>query len=105
MVAMFSSGDVSAVQAVVHPDYFDHQGLGGEPVHGPSGFARVVAAARSSYARLEVTFQDVIADGDRAAARLQWHGTRLDGDVVRRETIEIIRTEQGRAVEHWGARC
>lgn len=104
MVTMFSSGDVSAVQAVVHPDYFDHQGLGGEPVHGPLGFATVVAAARSSYARLEVTLEDLIGAGDRAAARLQWHGTRLEGDVVRRETIEIIRIEQGKAVEHWGAR-
>ncbi len=104
MVAMFSSGDVSKVQAVVHQDYFDHQGLGGEPVRGPSGFAKVVAAARSSYASLEVTLQDLILADDRAAARLQWYGTRLDGDVVRRETIDIIRIEHGKAVEHWGAR-
>lgn len=104
MATMFSSGDVSKVQAVVHPDYFDHQGLGGEAVYGPSGFAKVVTAARSGYARLEVSVQDLLVADDRAAARLQWHGTRLDGDIVRRETIEIIRIEQGKAVEHWGAR-
>jgi predicted SnoaL-like aldol condensation-catalyzing enzyme len=104
MATMFTSGDVSKVQAVVHPDYVDHQGLDGEPVHGPAGFATVVGAARSSYARLEVSIQDLFVADDRAAARLQWHGTRPDGDVVRRETIEIIRIERGKAVEHWGAR-
>ena len=103
-MAISSSGDVSKVKEVVHQNYFDHQGLGGEPVRGPSGFAKVVAAARSRYASLEVTLQDLILADDRAAARLQWYGTRLDGDVVRRETIEIIRIEQGKAVEHWGAR-
>ena len=82
MVAMFSSGDVSKVKAVVHPDYLDHQGLGGEPVRGPSGFAKVVATARSSHAGLEVSIQDLRVAGDRAAARLQWHGTRLDGGVL-----------------------
>ena len=96
MVAMFTSGDVSMVQASCIRNYFDHQGLGGEPVRGPSGFAKVVAAARSSHAGLEVSIQDLLVADDRAAARLQWHGTRLDGDVVRRETIEIIRIDHGK---------
>lgn len=105
MVAMFSSGDVSEVETHVHADYFDHQGLGGQPIRGPSGFATVVAAARSDYEHLEVTVEDLITGADRAAARLRWHGTRLHGEVVRRETLEIVRIVDGRAVEHWGGRC
>ncbi len=34
MVAMFSTGDLSEVREIVHPDYLDHQGLHGEPIRG-----------------------------------------------------------------------
>jgi hypothetical protein len=27
----------------------------------------------------------------------------LDGEAITRETIDILRVEQGRAFEHWGA--
>jgi len=54
MVAMFTSGDLADLEATVHPDYLDHQGLHGESIHGPAGFATVVAAARSGYNNLDV---------------------------------------------------
>ncbi len=89
----------------MHPDYLDHQGLGGEPIHGPAGFATVVAAARRRYDRLDVVVEDLITGPDRAAARLLWSGIQPSGEVVRRETLEIIRVDEGMAVEHWGGRC
>lgn len=103
MVAMFSTGDLSDIQETVHPDYFDHQGLHGEPIRGPAGFESVVAAARASFATLEVTVEDLIAGRDRAAARLQWNGLRPEGQVSR-QTVEIVRIKDGMAVEHWGGR-
>lgn len=74
MVSMFSTGDLSDLRETVHPDYLDHQGLRGQPIHGPSGFAAVVAAARTGFTTLDVTVEDLIAGEDRAAARLQWSG-------------------------------
>lgn len=100
---MFSTGDLSDLRETVHPDYLDHQGLRGEPIHGPSGFAAVVAAARTGFTTLDVTVEDLIAGGDRAAARLQWSGVRPDGQ-VRRQTLEIVRIKDGMAIEHWGGR-
>jgi hypothetical protein len=102
MVAMFATGDLSALHATVHPDYLDHQGLGGRPLRGTEGFATVVNAARRGHLGLEVTIEDLITNPDRAAARLRWAGTNSDGDHVERETLEIVRIEEGRAVEHWG---
>ena len=104
MVAAFNTGDVYDAAAAVHVDYVDHQGLGGAPMRGPTGFAAVVAAARSGYEELEVTIEDLIEDGDRAAARLRWSGIRSSGTRVDRETLEIIRVEGGKAIEHWGGR-
>lgn len=103
MVAMFSTGDLSDLRETVHPDYLDHQGLHSEPVRGPAGFAAVVAAARTGFTTLDVTVADLIAGGDRAAARLQWSGSRPDGQVSR-QTLEIVRIEDGMAIEHWGGR-
>lgn len=40
---------------------------------------------------------------DRAVARIRWRGWRSDGTEIDRETIDIIRVEAGRAIEHWGA--
>lgn len=104
MVAMFSTGDVGGVGAVVHSAYVDHQGLGLGPMYGPSGFTTVVAAARSEYETLDVTVEDRVEQGDRAAVRLRWRGTRQSGESVDRETLELLRLREGLAIEHWGGR-
>jgi hypothetical protein len=103
MVDMFNTGDLGRLDEVVDPQYLDHQGLRGRPMCGPDGFATVVRAARSGYERLDVRIDDVIQGDDRAAARLSWRGVRASGESVSRETLEIVRTERGRAIEHWGA--
>jgi predicted ester cyclase len=104
MVAAFDTGNVDDISAFVDANYLDHQGLDGEEIHGPDGFARVVRVARSGYDDLTVTVQELIEEGNRAAARVQWRGTRAAGDVAERETIEIVHVNAGRAVEHWGGR-
>jgi predicted SnoaL-like aldol condensation-catalyzing enzyme len=104
MVEMFSTGDVSAVDDVVAVDYIDHQGLGGNEMHGVVGFVHVVEVARKAYSDMRVEVVDLESHGDSAEGRLHWTGVRHDGSVVERETIEIIRVADGRAVEHWGRR-
>lgn len=69
----------------------------------PRNRAAVVAAARSSFTTLDVTVEDLIPGADRAVARLQWAGLRPDGQVSR-QTLEIVRIEDGMAIEHWGGR-
>ncbi len=105
MVAMFTTGDLGPLEATVDSEYLDHQGLGGAPLRGTEGFSRVVAAARSDHDDLVVTIEDLITGADRVVARLRWRGSRRSGQEVERETIEIVRIERGRAVEHWGGHC
>jgi ketosteroid isomerase-like protein len=102
MVLMFSTGDLTELEATVARSYLDHQGLRGETIHGAEGFANVVAAARAAYRTLDVTVEDLVVTDDRAVARLRWRGTRPSGEHVERETREIIRIDEGKAVEHWG---
>lgn len=103
MVAVFDSGDPTHADRVA-ADYRDHQGLGQGPMRGVDGFAQVVTTNYAGYERQEVTTEDIFGTGDRAVARIRWQGRRPDGDYVDRQTIDIIRIENGRAVEHWGAR-
>ncbi|MCP3857908.1 MAG: ester cyclase [Actinomycetia bacterium] len=103
MVAMFVSGDPAEAAAVVSPDYLDHQGIEGTPIQGIEGFARVVRTNHHRFVRQNITIQDLFGIDDRAVARLRWQGRRHDGTDIDRETIDVIRTADGRAVEHWGA--
>jgi predicted ester cyclase len=104
MVTAFDTGRVDDVAAYVDADYTDHQGLHGEEVRGVSGFVSVVEVARGGHTSLSVLIEDLIEEGDRAAARLRWLGTRPDDGVVSRETLEVVHVRDGRAVEHWGGR-
>lgn len=103
MVEMFNSGDVSAVECVVSDSYLDHQGLGNGPLRGVSGFVDVVEASRSGFESRDVVILDIFGTYSRAVARIRWTGRRHDGEEVERETIDIVRTDRGMAVEHWGA--
>ncbi len=105
MVEMFASGDASNAGAVISDEYLDHQGLGQGPITGVDGFSYVVQANHAAYEQQQVTIQDLFGAGDRVVARIRWRGRRRDGEVVDRETIDIVRTADGRAVEHWGGRC
>jgi predicted ester cyclase len=103
MIGAFATGDLSEIDTLVSPDYVDHEGIGGVEVHGPAGFRQVVSAARGSFSNLEVTVEDLITDGDRAAARVFWRGVLPGDSRIERETIDIVRFANGQAVEHWGA--
>ncbi len=104
MVGMFASGDPARAATVVDEDYLDHQGLGEGPIRGIEGFAQVVRTNYAAYEHQEITIEDIFGTEDRAVARIRWRGGRRNGEVVDRETLDIIRISDGRAVEHWGAR-
>lgn len=103
MVGAFISGDTHDCHEYVSASYLDHQGRHGSPLRGTEGFELVVRAAHRSCAP-RLSIEDVIADETRAVARILWRFPEPGHeDYVERETIEILRVEDGRAVEHWGA--
>jgi hypothetical protein len=50
-----------------------------------------------------VTVEDLVADEEKAAVRLRWHGVNQAGVVVTRETLDMLRFANGHLVEHWGS--
>jgi predicted ester cyclase len=107
IVDIFNIGDVSDVASVFSPHYVDHQAdtqrAPGVDIDGPEEFRQVVTGARKALPNLTVTIEDLIAESDTVAARLQWHSIDSTGKKIKRETIEILRFSNGQVVEHWGA--
>jgi predicted SnoaL-like aldol condensation-catalyzing enzyme len=104
MVEMFATGDLATLDSIVSTEYIDHQGIAGAEIRGREGFGDLVRAVHAPHGTpLRVTIEELIGEGDKAAARLHWHHTGEDGSVIERETIDLIRARNGLAVEHWGA--
>ena len=111
MVEVFNTGDTSAVELVVSPNYVDHQGIGGAEVFGADGFANVVTLARQAHPQLRVEIQELNTEGDKVTARLVWSQPGAESSPIpkrvpetQRQTIENVRFANGLAVEHWGER-
>lgn len=96
---MFSTGDTTAADGVFAVSYVDHQKPLWVQHEGPAEFRVIVELARRTLPGLTVRVADtVIGDGDTVAARLVWVS-----DCGVRETLEMLRVEDGKVAEHWGA--
>ncbi len=103
IVAAFNTGDLSQVDVIFAPGYVDHQKPADWTIDGPEEFKQIVTNALAATRSLRVDVQDVLAENDRVAARLLWRGVDHEGVKLHRETLEILRIQNGQVVEHWGA--
>lgn len=63
IIAIFETGNVSDVEALIDSNYVQHQGLGRQELIGAEGFRRVISAARVSQCpQLQVTIEDFVVD-------------------------------------------
>ena len=69
-----------------------------------------VAVIAAAFPYLHVNVEDIVAEGDKAVARITFKGTHkgelmgtpATGKKVTWSAIDIIRMVDGKAVEHWG---
>jgi hypothetical protein len=103
VVEVFNTGDTSQVDQLFAQDYIDYQKPSHITVDGPEEFKLIVRGARKYLPNLVVSIEDAFHQNDRIAARLLWTSESEAGEKIRRETIEILRLEDGLIAEHWGA--
>jgi predicted ester cyclase len=114
MEEMWSQGNLSAIDKYVAANYVEHQSMPGVP---PTldGLKQVVAGFRTAFPDLHVTIEDMIAEGDKVVVRSTMHGTQKGelrlgpgpaipptGKAITLQSIDIIRIQNGKGVEHWG---
>jgi predicted ester cyclase len=109
IIEAISKGDPGPLDGLMAPDIVDHNPVPNQ-APGLDGFKQWMAAVRTTFPDLEGTVEDVLAEGDRVAARVTWRGMQR-GDFagmsatnkpVSFAAIHIVRFSRGLAVEWWG---
>ena len=106
--AIWNQGQLAVADEIVSPAYVSHLPLPGQP-SGIAGFKYAVQLLRASFPDLQLTIEDLIAEGDRVVARLTARGTHRaafrgippTGREVVWTGIRIFRIADGKIVEHW----
>jgi len=107
---LISAGDIDGFGELLADDFVEHEDLMGltPTKEGVQEFFRVQIKA---FPDLKFTAEDVIASGDKVAARFRFTGTNTGeylgapgtGKAVDVQGVDIIRfNDEGVGVEHWG---
>jgi len=106
-----STGDFERATEIVDQDAPDNELLPHDPpARLIDTFKETFAEAREGFPDLSITVEDVMADGDRVAARVTMRGTHRGafqgiaptGKRVEVRAIDMFRISGGKIVEHWG---
>jgi steroid delta-isomerase-like uncharacterized protein len=103
-----SKGNISAADDLLSPDFAMHVPLPASP--GVEGINEVITACRAAFEHLNVTVEDMIAEGNTVAARFTARGVHkgnfmdlpATGKPITMTGIEIFRIKDGKIVELWG---
>ena len=103
-----SSGDMNAANALLDPNFALHTPLPSAP--GIQGINDVVTTCRAAFEHLNVTVEDMVAEGNKVTARFtargihkgQFMGLPPTGKPITMTGIEIFRIENGKIAELWG---
>jgi steroid delta-isomerase-like uncharacterized protein len=103
-----SSGNMEAANALLSPNFALHTPLPSAP--GIKGINDVVTACRAAFEHLNVTVEDMVAEGDKVTARFTARGVHKGsfmnlpptGRSITMTGIEIFRIEGGKIAELWG---
>ena len=109
---VFNQGNFDVADELIGPNVVEHQQQPGvaPDAAGPELVKQIARFFRSAFPDLHIAVDDLIAEGDRVAARLTIAGTHQGemlgipptGKRVEVSSIDIIRFEDGKAAEHWG---
>ena len=104
---VWSKGNLDLIDELVDPNSISRLPDGAE-VHGADNWKRWVAANRATYPNLQVTVEDMLAEGDKVATRWTARGIYqgeskflAPGKEIAFTSIGITRLASGKRVESW----
>lgn len=100
-------GNLTIIDTIFSPAFVDHS-TPQQPT-GRTGVREYLAAIRTGFPDIQVSIDDLLADGDKVIARTIWRGTHLGtyestpptGQHVVRTLIQIFRILDSQIVEEW----
>lgn len=102
-----SKGNLDIADELLSPDFTMHTPLPASP--GIKGINEVITTCRAAFEHLNVTVEDLTAEGDNVVARFTAHGIHkgsfmglsATGKPITMTGIEIFRIKDGKIVELW----
>ncbi|HET8688228.1 MAG TPA: ester cyclase, partial [Methanosarcina sp.] len=103
-----SKGNLSIADELLSPDFAIHVPLPASP--GVEGINEVITTCRAAFEHLNVTIEDMVAEGNNVAVRFTAHGVHkgnfmglpATGKPITMTGIEIFRIKDGKIAELWG---
>lgn len=104
---VINGGDTRLLPMLVSPDHVTHDPTG--DLYGPEGVRIDIAGYRTAFPDLEMTTDDLLADGDLVARRFTIRGAHTgpflgiapSGQPVTLTGLAVHRIAEGRLVETW----
>jgi len=108
MDEVINMGNMPVADEVLSPRFFDHTAYPGIPA-GREGRKMALGMMRAAFPNLQISTEDMIAEGDRLAIRHTIRGTHQHeflgipptGRQIEVAGVTIVRFEDGQIVEHW----
>lgn len=102
-------GNFAMLDKLAAPNFVDHNPAPGQ-APGAEGIKQFFTAMRAAVTGLRVSVEHVIAEGDKVAAHVSMRGKHTgelmgippSGKEVVMRVSDIVRIENGKAVERWG---
>ncbi len=103
---VFNQHNLDAADQYYPGDYLQHNS---HVPPGLAGFKQFFTMHFAAFPDLHATIEDLIAEGDKVAARLTWRGTHKGefegvaptGKQITFTTMEFFRVGDGKLAEHW----
>lgn len=106
---VISGGRLELLDEMIHDDFVEHEVAPGMPSdkEAPRAF---VTTFRAAFPDLKATIEDMLQEGDRLVIRARCTGTHEGefmgipptGRSVDFGWFDMVRFEDGKAIEHWG---
>ncbi len=102
-------GNLDAIDGFVTPAYKRYVSATAAPLNA-AGQKQRLAGIRAAFPDMQVTIEDMIAEGDRVAYRMTIRGTYkapfagipATNKAATDAVLETVRIENGKIAEHWG---
>ena len=97
-------------QELISPNAIFHVPGRVDPLKGPEGYLQIIAMMRSGFPDIQWTLEEMIAEGDKVAARFIMRGTHkglffgvpATGKPIQVQAMNIYRLSDGKFVEEHG---
>jgi steroid delta-isomerase-like uncharacterized protein len=95
---------------LISPDAIFHVPGRSEPMRGPAGYLAIIQMMRGGFPDIRWTIEEMVAEGDKVAARFTMRGTHLGtffgtpstGKKIAVQALNIYRLSGGQIVEETG---